>query len=309
MPWWGRWSRAGAGAFELPLRKVIGGLLAPLGLASAWAPDAQGSAVLWSLRLPRVALSLLVGAGLSVAGVLLQALFRNPLASPQVIGVSSGASLGAAVAIVLGGAMQVGGAPVLLPLSAFIGALGAAFLVLQLGRAELGRSVATLLLAGIVTNAICGAGLGLLFFLADDAQLRSLTFWTLGSLGGARWSVVGLVGLGVGALLLGARQLAARLDLLQLGEEEALMLGVDVPPAGAPVVVPAQRASLWAQWSPSPASSAFSAWSSRTWPACSWVPPMPASSGPRPPSGLPCWCGRTCSVARWSPPLSCPSAS
>lgn len=233
---------AGAGAFELPLRDVVGGLLAPLGLAGSWAPDARAEAVLWSLRLPRVVLSLAVGAGLSVAGVLLQALFRNPLASPQVIGVSNGAALGAAVAIVLLGALEVGGGAWLLPLSAFLTAVAAALLVLRLGRAETGHSTASLLLAGIVTNALCGAGMGLLFFVADDAQLRSLTFWTMGSLGGARWSVVGIVGVGVTVLLAGAWRIAPRLDLLQLGEEEALMLGVDVPRLELVVVLLASAA-------------------------------------------------------------------
>ncbi len=219
---------AGAGAFEIPLAQVLGGLVEPLGLAGPLAPGARAGAVLWSLRLPRVALSLVVGAGLSVAGLLLQALFRNPLASPQVIGVSSGAALGAGAAIVLGGAATLGQTPVALPLAAFAGALATAAFVLRLGRRGGRSSVASLLLAGIVANSLCGAILGLLFFVADDAQLRSLTFWTLGSLGGATWPVVGLVGLAVAALVAGAQGLARWLDLLQLGEEEALLLGVPV---------------------------------------------------------------------------------
>ncbi len=219
---------AGWGAFEIAPGQVISGMLEPLGL-DLWAtPDARTLAVLWSIRLPRVVLSLFVGVGLAVAGVVMQALFRNPLASPQIIGVSNGAALGASAAIVSGGAVGELGAVVLVPLCAFVGGLAAAVLVLRLGRSAHGDGTAGLLLAGVATNAIAGAAMGLLIYVADDAQLRSLTFWTLGSLAGARWSVVAIAGV-ASALVLGwSVGVASKLDLLQLGEDEAALLGVDV---------------------------------------------------------------------------------
>lgn len=185
----------------------------------------QARAVLLQIRLPRVVLALLVGAGFGSAGSALQALFRNPLADPGLIGISSGAALGASTLIVLGpmiGALSL----VWLPAAAFLGALTVAALVYRLAAARGRLALPLLLLAGIAINALAGAAIGLLTYLADDAQLRSLTFWSLGSLGGAQWPVLGAVAPFVvtGALVIARNSHA--LNALQLGETEAQHLGV-----------------------------------------------------------------------------------
>lgn len=229
---------AGIGAYAISPRAVVGAVLDALGVGVSWAPDDRTAGVLWAIRLPRVALSLVVGAGLAVSGVLMQALLRNPLASPQVLGVSTGASLGAACAIVLGAAGPLAHTPSLaIPTMAFVGALGATGLVLVVAGRHGRSDTGTLLLAGVAVNALCGAGTGLLTFVADEAQLRSLTFWTFGSLGGASWNSLGWVSGWVLGILLCAAWLAPRLDLLQLGEENALLLGVDVRSVERVVVV------------------------------------------------------------------------
>ncbi|MFM0591734.1 FecCD family ABC transporter permease [Paraburkholderia dilworthii] len=185
----------------------------------------QARAVLLQIRLPRIVLALLVGAGFGSAGSALQALFRNPLADPGLIGISSGAALGASTLIVLGpmiGALSL----VWLPAAAFLGALTVAALVYRLAAARGRLALPLLLLAGIAINALAGAAIGLLTYLADDAQLRSLTFWSLGSLGGAQWPVLGAVAPFVvtGALVIARNSHA--LNALQLGETEAQHLGV-----------------------------------------------------------------------------------
>lgn len=183
----------------------------------------QQAAVLWAIRLPRVALGALVGGGLAVAGATLQGIFRNPLAEPGLIGVSSGAALGAVAAIVFG---LVTFGSVTLPLFAFGGGLIATLIVYAFSRYGGRTEVVTLILTGIAVNAVAGAGTGLLTTMATDAQLRNIVFWTLGSLGGATWpavvAVLPFVGLGV---LLAVRW-GRELNLMVLGEGEARHLGV-----------------------------------------------------------------------------------
>ncbi len=194
-----------------------------------WPVDAQ---VFYNIRLPRVLLGVAAGAGLAVAGALMQGIFRNPLADPGLIGVTSGAALAAALSIVVGAAWWPDLPRALgswtLVLSAFAGGMAVTAVVYVLSRAETGARVGMMLLAGIAINAVAGAGLGLLSYMATDEQLRSLQFWLLGSLGGARWSAVALVcGLVVLALAL-ALPLARSLNALSLGEAQASLLGVDV---------------------------------------------------------------------------------
>ena len=184
--------------------------------------DAQ-AAVLWAIRLPRLLLGLLVGAGLAVSGAALQGVFRNPLADPGVIGVSSGAAVGA-VAVIVGGVVAFGSASV--PVAAFAGGLAAALALYALARDGGRTEVVTLVLCGVAVNAIAGAVIGFATFLADDAQLRSLVFWSLGSLGGATWRSVGAAA----PFLLGGTLALIRfgrpLNLLALGEREAHHLGL-----------------------------------------------------------------------------------
>ena len=230
------------GAVRIPVGSVLAGVLQPIGIALPWPVDEQQRAVLWAIRLPRIALGALVGATLATAGAALQGMFRNPLADPGLIGVSSGASLAAVATIVLGAtlagssAVQVAGplATLLLPTAAFAGGLAATLLVLRLARlgtplaADPRATAATMLLCGIAVNAIAGAGVGLLVYLSTDQQLRDITFWSLGSVGGATWQAVGLALLPCLVTLVGLPRLAGRLDLLLLGEAEAGHLGVRV---------------------------------------------------------------------------------
>nr|WP_230414198.1 iron ABC transporter permease [Collimonas silvisoli] len=196
------------------------------------AAQTQARAVLIDIRMPRVLLAVLVGCGFGAAGSALQALFRNPLADPGLIGVSSGAALGAATTIVLGtalwpAALQLAGiyAPML---AAFGGALAVAMLVYRIGAARGRLALPILLLAGIAFNAMSMAGIGLLSYVAGDAQLRTLTFWNLGSLASAHWS---LLAVAAPVVLLCAAALArnsAALNAMLLGEAEAQHLGVPV---------------------------------------------------------------------------------
>jgi iron complex transport system permease protein len=189
-------------------------------------------AVLFAIRLPRVLLSLAVGAALAAAGAAMQGLFRNPLADPGLIGVSSGGALAAVATIVLGDKvlhlMDAGARPWALPVAAFAGSLAATALVHRFGLRDGRASIATILLAGVAINAICGAGIGLLTFLADEQQLRSLVFWTMGSLGATTWTALPLA---LPLIVIPAVALMAStraLDAFALGEREAGHLGVDV---------------------------------------------------------------------------------
>lgn len=231
---------AGVGAYEVSPGRVLRVLLDGLGLPVG-AVDATDAAVLWSIRLPRVALGALVGAALAVSGCQMQGLFRNPLADPALVGVSGGAALAAGAFLVFGGGVTAALGPVLapaaLPLAAFAGGLGATLLALRLARVDGRTRPETLLLAGIAVQALAGAGLGLCQSLADDHTLRSLTFWLLGGLGEATGSTLAWVALPLLAPLLGSGRLAVALDALQLGEAAAGHLGVDVPRLQRQVVV------------------------------------------------------------------------
>ena len=218
----------GVGAVRIPPHAVLGTLGGAVGLDWAIVTDQQ-AAVLLSIRLPRVLLGVLVGSGLAVSGALMQGLFRNPLADPSLVGVSSGAALGAAVAIVLASSVGVTAlalGPALVAVAAFLGGLVTTVVVYRIATRGGRTSVATMLLAGIAINALCGAGVGVLVLFADDGQLRDLTFWTLGSLGGATWGTLAIVAPLVLSVVLAAPVLARPLNALLLGEAEAGHLGV-----------------------------------------------------------------------------------
>lgn len=192
----------------------------------------QTTFLLWSIRLPRVFLGLGIGAGLAISGAVLQLIFRNPLADPGLIGVSSGAMLGAATFIVLKTYLPFQLTPwqehLALPLAAFWGGLGATWVVYQLATRTGQTSISLLLLAGIALTALAGGLTGLLLFYASESELRAITFWNLGALSGATWGMVATVFsvVGVGMVLL-FRQ-AKSLEIMQLGEQEASYLGVEV---------------------------------------------------------------------------------
>jgi iron complex transport system permease protein len=205
---------AASGTIEIPFRALPTLLLGEI----ADAEMALWRNVLLDLRAPRVLFAAICGMGLALAGAVMQALFRNPLAEPGLVGMSLGGALGAVVAIVLGANGFFSVAP-----AAFVGSLGATALAYSLGQRHSG--VASMLLAGIAINAICGALIGLFSSLASDEQLRSLTFWNLGSLAGANWQLLAFLApwtLLIAALLL--REWRA-LNALLLGVREAHHLG------------------------------------------------------------------------------------
>ncbi len=196
------------------------------------AAESQARAVLLDIRMPRVLLAILVGCGFGAAGSAMQALFRNPLADPGLIGVSSGAALGAALSIVLGTALWPAAlvfAGIYAPMvAAFVGALVVAMLVYKIA-ANRGRlALPLLLLAGIAINAIAGAAIGLLVYIASDDQLRTLTFWNLGSLAGAQWQLIAVTTPVVLLCMAALARHSAALNAMLLGEAEALHLGVAV---------------------------------------------------------------------------------
>ncbi|MCR9213719.1 MAG: iron ABC transporter permease [Proteobacteria bacterium] len=187
----------------------------------------QQQAVLLSIRLPRVLLAVVVGVALAISGAALQGLFRNPLADPGLIGISTSAALAVAVVIVFAGPLTGMLGLYSLSIAAFLGAMIACFLIFRLAKLSGKFSVTYMLLTGIALNALCAAGVGFLTFLSNDEQLRTLTFWTMGSLGGALWpSVIVASTIVVPSCLLLIKS-ARELNLLLLGEDEARYLGVD----------------------------------------------------------------------------------
>ncbi|MEM9838181.1 MAG: iron ABC transporter permease [Pseudomonadota bacterium] len=193
--------------------------------------------VVLNIRLPRMFLGLAVGASLGVAGASMQGFFRNPLADPALIGVSAGGALAAVSIIVLGGTLLTGLVallgPFAMPLSAFAGSLAIVLLIYRISMQEGRVIVATMLLAGVAANALAVSGIGYLTFLADDTQLRDLTFWTLGSLGGATWTraIPALCLMVIG--IIGMLRLARPLNSLLFGEGDAASLGTNVEAAKA----------------------------------------------------------------------------
>ena len=215
---------AGVGAYPIPVGDVLGSVQRKVGLGGDEL-DRVAESVLWNVRFPRIALALLVGASLGCAGALMQGVFGNPLAEPGVIGVSSGAAVGAVAAIAFGigflGTWTVS-------VFAFVAGLGTVLLVYAMSRSGGRTEVVTLILTGIAVNAFAGAVIGLFLFFADTAAVNQITFWQLGSLAQATWpkvvAVLPCAGLGLAVAPLYAR----RLDLLSLGERPARHLGVDV---------------------------------------------------------------------------------
>ena len=204
------------GAVPIPIKTLLlGGL------------SESQEAVLSSIRLPRILLAVIVGASLAVSGAAMQGLFRNPLADPSLIGISSGAALFVAMMIVLAGPLDGVLGLYSLSVAAFIGGLITCLLIFRFAQLTGTFSVTYMLLAGIAINALAGAGTGFLTYFSNDEQLRSLTFWAMGSLGGALWLSV----IVISTMVLPATYLliknAQKLNILLLGEQEAQYLGVD----------------------------------------------------------------------------------
>lgn len=219
---------ASIGAAKISVAHIA---IAFLQLGGHSATAARDQLILFSIRLPRLAMASIVGALLAGAGTVMQGLFRNPLADPGLVGVSAGAGLAAAATIVVGDKAlpaAMTSLPFLLPVSAFVGALATTSLLYRIATWQGRTSIATMLLAGLALGALAGAGTGLLLFLADDRQLRDITFWMLGSLAGATWSKVLAIAPFFVLLLLSFGFVGRGLDLLVLGETEAFHMGVAV---------------------------------------------------------------------------------
>ncbi|EGR4672722.1 iron ABC transporter permease [Vibrio parahaemolyticus] len=201
-----------------------------IGAHSELAPHIQ--LVINEIRLPRTILCMFIGAILAICGVVMQGLFRNPLAEPGIIGVSAGAALGGAFAIVVFAEFSQNHPQLMnlaaLPLFAFLGGALTTVLVYWLGTNKFGTSVTIMLLAGVAISALSGAAIGFLNFSADDQMLRDLTLWSMGSLAGANWAGIGLSSVTLVVLLFWFHKKAMSLNALLLGESEARHLGVPV---------------------------------------------------------------------------------
>ncbi|MDO6512604.1 MULTISPECIES: iron ABC transporter permease [unclassified Neptuniibacter] len=181
--------------------------------------------VVLELRLPRLLLAIFVGAILAQCGAVAQGLFRNPLADPGIIGVSSGAAVGAILAIVVFPAVWGSWT---IPTMAFVGGLLTTLLVYGLAQSKNGTSVLVLLLAGVAISAFAGAAIGFLSYFADDASLRELNVWQMGSLTGASDANLWLAFTTMLLLMIAFQRRAQALNALLLGEPEARHLGIDV---------------------------------------------------------------------------------
>ncbi|EHR0757960.1 iron ABC transporter permease [Vibrio parahaemolyticus] len=201
-----------------------------IGAHSELAPHIQ--LVINEIRLPRTILCMFIGAILAICGVVMQGLFRNPLAEPGIIGVSAGAALGGAFTIVVFAEFSQNHPQLMnlaaLPLFAFLGGALTTVLVYWLGTNKFGTSVTIMLLAGVAISALSGAAIGFLNFSADDQMLRDLTLWSMGSLAGANWAGIGLASVTLVVLLFWFHKKAMSLNALLLGESEARHLGVPV---------------------------------------------------------------------------------
>ena len=229
------------GAVDITFREIFLSISHALGLNTSDKVQPIIEGLFLQIRLPRVLLCVIVGAGLSVSGALMQALFRNPIVEPGLIGTSSGAAFGAALIFVVGKSFFAQFSHVLgifiLPLSAFIFSLIATFLVYRFSSTKGKITTATMILVGVAINAIAASCTGFLSYIARDPQARSITFWNLGTFSGANWDSVCLVyAVTIPSILLVLRYSKA-LNALLLGEEEAGYLGVDTEKLKIKVIV------------------------------------------------------------------------
>jgi iron complex transport system permease protein len=212
----------GTGPTPLGWRGVLGEVLGEK--LAGGSLDSTERAILLEIRLPRVLLTGLVGMGLAVSGVVLQSLLRNPLAEPFVLGISSGAALGALSSMALG----AGFLPLTTPLAAFLGAMGTVALVLGIAAGRGRMEMTRVLLTGVIVNAFFTSLIMLILSLSRAEHLHSMMFWLYGDLSGARYAHIGFVGPGALAALAILWSQARSLNILGLGERTALQLGVQV---------------------------------------------------------------------------------
>ena len=220
-----------SGAVDIPIETIIDLGFEVFQSSGKDTVTQQAKTILFDIRLPRICLAILIGAILAISGAVMQGLFRNPLAAPSLIGVSSGASVGASVVIVLAGAWLQSNTALglsLVAVGAFIGSFLVTVLVYRLSTSALGTSVTTMLLAGIAVSALAGAVSGLLSYYADNEMLRQISIWQMGNLSTANWQrVLVLAVVAIPVLSLFPRE-SKSLNALLLGESEARHLGIDV---------------------------------------------------------------------------------
>ena len=220
-----------SGAVDIPIETIIDLGFEVFQSSGKDTVTQQAKTILFDIRLPRICLAILIGAILAISGAVMQGLFRNPLAAPSLIGVSSGASVGASVVIVLAGAWLQSNTALglsLVAVGAFIGSFLVTVLVYRLSTSALGTSVTTMLLAGIAVSALAGAVSGLLSYYADNEMLRQISIWQMGNLSTANWQrVLVLAVVAILVLSLFPRE-SKSLNALLLGESEARHLGIDV---------------------------------------------------------------------------------
>lgn len=221
------------GPMDLTLQEILGVIGARLGLTEGTGLSSVASLVVWEIRLPRALLALVVGAGLAMAGAAMQGVFRNPLADPGIIGVATGGAVGGIVMIVLGSRLAAAAdlewfQLYLVPVGAMLGAIAITWLIYRLSLQRGQVDLVAMLLVGIAMNALGNAVIGLMIFIATDEELRTLTFWTLGSLGRASWELILPALLFILPALVLLPRFARALNALLLSEEDAQHLGVDV---------------------------------------------------------------------------------
>ena len=195
-------------------------------------PSSIYEGVFLQIRLPRVFLCLFSGAILSVSGVFMQGLFRNPLVEPGIIGTSAGAAFGASIVFVLAVYLPMDWkalvGPLLVPLFAFLGATLATYLVYMISKNHQKTSILSILLVGLAINAMGLSGMGFMTYIARDPQARSINFWNLGTFSGANWQQVLIVLALLIVVIFSIFKFIKPLNALLLGEEEALYLGVNI---------------------------------------------------------------------------------
>lgn len=218
---------------------------------SAWrchTPDCQTAAhILWNIRLPRTLSAILIGAMLAISGAAMQGVFCNPLIDPGIIGVTGGAGLAASLYLVLLAPLMPNASLYALPIAAFAGSWLAAMSLYLLSRRQGQIHIAILLLIGIVFAALTGAAAGLITYLADDRQLRSLTFWSMGSLGGISWPMTAMLAVSAAIAVPLILRHARVLNALTLGEAAAEHLGhpVDTAKNSLSLLLRCSPAPLW----------------------------------------------------------------
>lgn len=233
---------ASLGALVIPFKEILAIITGKMGIETSLVVEPVHETVFWMIRLPRVAGAILIGMALSLAGAMVQGLFRNPLAEPGLIGTSSGAAIAGAAYLILAPTLlgKIGHdlEAYLMPLAAFSGALLTTYAVYKIAVVERRTQIATLLLTGVALNALVGAGLGILLYLADDLQQRSINFWLFGSLNGIGWGQCAvLAAVTIPILIVACLKLSPYLDAYALGESEAHHLGVPLELVKVSVII------------------------------------------------------------------------